>query len=1157
MATVRELRQLITTRYRNSGFAQHRRQVNESVRQAQRSANSTFRALQAGRTLTNEQTVAARRASEQMRSFANLSERFRSEMMSSSGFFSQMLAGGESVLLQSEEQIAAHREGAAMLERQANRTEQINQSSRQLQEMNRRITSAYRVQTQTLNQQRFALSVMPNLTARLGSQVRDVQQGFVDLRDQGLGRFRDDFVNFVGDPQFRDRFRQLVQLPQQEFQDVVRSTMDQSLAAGGKQFSTAFLEQLQDDPRIQQFARQRAEQIQGAFQAAQQGKVARGGLGAQELQNLQQFQAEFEQFSQLNEEARRNLLGRFDDVQRFSSQAADAQGRFQQNLVQNQEAMRELTNLSQRNRQAAVESMIRINDASRQAVQGQFENMGLLQQRFGRFRVAMREIGAGLSNTFGALSQRVQELTFKTFGLFIAAMNFRIVVSIMSSLAKEALKIRQNYAKVEAVFRDSSGAAKDLARDISNVQNIANATALKMVGNFGAAFRSIGVTSERELTDLTERARQLAENLSGTFDLTFTKSSKLATEVIKGNIDQIKNLGVPLTDDLLDRMARFRGAASFDDLGKLEKARLLFGEINDQLREINDGEIPDPSNFVLALQSIRGSLAAIKDAFAQAFDTAVFRVAMELFGGILNIVREIISLPGFRQLTGAVIALTSALGGLFLAVQAGKFGWMAYQFVVSDVAGAVGSFIARMKRLSAIMPRASRAVGIVSEEFRRSSAAIDIMSQRTGAVRTQLRRMRRVVAIRAVPALRAMRGVVSRTIPAIRAMGAAWLATNRDIVPFVRFLRRQFISVLISSSIIIQARLVPALKAWSIVIRTSIIPSIRRLIQSRFIGFVVGASIATLRWASLLGGRLVAAASRALLVSRLGTVVMSVGRAFAAAGALISRFTGIIGLVAIAATLIITNWDKVRTFFTNTLPGALTSFLDTIKSWGQSVRDFFLAPFRAIGDEIQNIMEWIAGFFPQSPAKRGPFRNLRKMGQGIFEQMSQGMREGRGQIREALNRDLAGVNADLRGASRQVIIDRRLMADVQAAHQGREVIRTVRDRGGPTAAPVVTPPAAPAPEVNVATPPAPERPQRQSQDRRSVQVTPEINFNVEVNVGRNVDRQTARAIGEEAGKSVRSEYRRFRPHVVQDIEQAIDNALSERAPNEDRSSKHT
>lgn len=86
------------------------------------------------------------------------------------------------------------------------------------------------------------------------------------------------------------------------------------------------------------------------------------------------------------------------------------------------------------------------------------------------------------------------------------------------------------------------------------------------------------------------------------------------------------------------------------------------------------------------------------------------------------------------------------------------------------------------------------------------------------------------------------------------------------------------------------------------------------------------------------------------------------------------------------------------------LPGRIGSFFSGAGSWlynsGKSLIQGFIdgieAMFRPVGDAVSGVLSWARGFFPSSPAKRGPFSGpgwdaLKDSGSAVIEQWASGM----------------------------------------------------------------------------------------------------------------------------------------------------------------------
>jgi hypothetical protein len=102
-------------------------------------------------------------------------------------------------------------------------------------------------------------------------------------------------------------------------------------------------------------------------------------------------------------------------------------------------------------------------------------------------------------------------------------------------------------------------------------------------------------------------------------------------------------------------------------------------------------------------------------------------------------------------------------------------------------------------------------------------------------------------------------------------------------------------------------------------------------------------------------------------------------------------------------TAVSTGIDTVLAFFTN-LPASIVATLgdlgDTLAESGKSLMNGFTGGIKdaagGIGDAVGGALDWAAGFFPNSPAKRGPFsgtgwRKVGTAGAAIFDEFNSGI----------------------------------------------------------------------------------------------------------------------------------------------------------------------
>jgi phage-related protein len=119
---------------------------------------------------------------------------------------------------------------------------------------------------------------------------------------------------------------------------------------------------------------------------------------------------------------------------------------------------------------------------------------------------------------------------------------------------------------------------------------------------------------------------------------------------------------------------------------------------------------------------------------------------------------------------------------------------------------------------------------------------------------------------------------------------------------------------------------------------------------------------------------------------------------------------------------IVTNaWQAVLDFFAG-IPAAVGGFFKDAGTWlvdaGRNIIQGFINGIQgmigAVGDAVGGIMDFVAGFFPRSPAKRGPFSGagwtaLRRSGLAIADQFGSGLELGW----VGLNSSMGGISPTL------------------------------------------------------------------------------------------------------------------------------------------------
>ena len=174
--------------------------------------------------------------------------------------------------------------------------------------------------------------------------------------------------------------------------------------------------------------------------------------------------------------------------------------------------------------------------------------------------------------------------------------------------------------------------------------------------------------------------------------------------------------------------------------------------------------------------------------------------------------------------------------------------------------------------------------------------------------------------------------------------------------------------------------------------------------------------------ATALGASIIANLS-AGISSATGTITGAISTTI---GVITTTVQGIVSTISAQGTSIITNLSSgissaqsvLQTTFQNTINIITTAWDGLVtgaKNWGgkllEQVGNGLKEAKSVIQSPLESVLEWIMGFFPRSPAERGPLKDLQKSGAEVVNQLGQGMESNKTAANDAGN-NVAGAVTD-------------------------------------------------------------------------------------------------------------------------------------------------
>ncbi len=724
-----------------------------------------------------------------------------------------------------------------------------------------------------------------------------MRQGLVDLTEQGIPRFEARFlramrtIQTVAPQALRaPNFEAFgTQLSAQNLGDQARSQALQALPPADRGRMRGQIEEFLRLSRGQQ------QQVMQAFNRLEQAagpRPPRSRIGRAMGLGMGGFQRQGIQF--------RNLTQR---ASQFSEE-------FIRRLESSGRSLRQFANLSSSQQQRVTNELQQMGQAADQFTRQFDRQMRRARTPGGRFLNFVGTMRQRVAGHFQTMQARMQSFIFSTFSLFIAGMNFRMVIMVIQGLIQAASDFFQTSIRMENAFGRLSGRANQLANAMAGVNNVTRNVSRDIVSQFGTALREIGITSEREVLDMSERLSRLADVVGKIAFKGPTESAKALRQAIEGNTDQLSKFlaGLNLTEERLDEIARRRLGQAFSELEKAEQARIVLEVAGPRAQEMLE-ELPQGVRDARdAIDRLSSSWTSLRQTMGRAFTSSRVMVeTIRLLGTVLK---------GLNALLNIRIPLIGRLANLAAVMT----------MLISTVMGIMVTFLAAQKVVELL--------GIALEGTALKSLALAAANSTLG-IRLRLAKMRMWAYIRSLFAMRraTTTGIVAnaemadvvgdRLVPALR-RGLTWLRA------MAATLRTRFVFALRGGT------------DW-----------VRRF--ARALGMHVAAASGTaVGWLRRVGqtvtATLIPAMKRGIVwIGRMTAAVARLAIAFLATPA--GWITATIAALAAGAFLVVRNWDKVSRFFTQTLPGSL----ERIRDFAARVGEILIRPFETVWAFVRDL----------------------------------------------------------------------------------------------------------------------------------------------------------------------------------------------------------
>ena len=571
------------------------------------------------------------------------------------------------------------------------------------------------------------------------------------------------------------------------------------------------------------------------------------------------------------------------------------------------------------------------------------------------------DAGKGVKNgMLGAIGSLAGPLAAAFAGLKLGEM----LVGTIKDGILQANDLEQTVSAVRTVFGDASDAIQQFAEDAVADLGITQQQALEASQMFGVFGKAAGL-SGGDLSGFSNDLAGLGADLAAFYGGDIQTALDAIGAGLRGESEPLRQFGVLLDDATLKQRAMTMGI--FDGTGSLTQQQRVLAAQAEILAQTTDAQ----GAAAREAASFDGQLKRLQAGW-ESIVTTIGKIFLPLATQVVTVINS---------------SIIPALQMFFKQVQGG------------DLSGLIGQFAgmrdALIRNVAAAFP--SIITAVVDGFSSLIATVVDVLPGVVDAV------------VGMIPQ------IVQALITAVPLIVDGAMTLFMGIVEALTILVPELISAvvgLIPTLVQTLVELIPVLVQGAITLFMGLVNAIPQIIPPLITGIVdllpvLVDALGTLLPALIDGAvQLFLAIVQAIpiiipalingIVELLPTLIETViGLIPVLIDAAVQLFTALIDAIPVIIPALIDTLIEVGPKIVDTIIGLVPQIFDAGAAIIQGLIDGIGSMFGAIGDAVGGVMDYIGGFFPHSPAKRGPFSGsgwtqLHKSGSAIYDEFMSG-----------------------------------------------------------------------------------------------------------------------------------------------------------------------
>lgn len=528
----------------------------------------------------------------------------------------------------------------------------------------------------------------------------------------------------------------------------------------------------------------------------------------------------------------------------------------------------------------------------------------------------------------------------------------------------QANDLDQTVSAIRTVFGDASGDIEQFAKDAVQGLGITQQQALEASQMFGVFGKAAGLTGT-DLSGFSNELGGLGADLAAFYGGDVQTALDAISAGLRGESEPLRQYGVLLDDATLKARAMSMGI--FDGTGTLTQQQRVLAAQAEILAQTTDAQGQagrEADTFDGQLKRLNAGWESVVTTIGQLFLPIATQVVSFLNANVIPAVQGFFNALQTGDFGGFISSLASVRDGLIRNIA------NALPEIIPAVVGGVLSLITT---LADVIPQVVDTVvqmvplilaGILAAIPQLIAGVLNVLDRIVEAIPVILPQLVTAV-VGLIPV------IITALISAIPLLINGAIALFMAIVQAIPMIVTQLIQALVDLLPVLVnalATLIPALINGAVSLFTAIVSAIPIIIPALINGVVD------------------------LLPVLISTIIGLIPILIQAA---VQLFTALIDAIPVIIPALIDTLIEVGPKLVEAIIGIIPQLFDAGQAIIQGLIDGIGSMFGAIGDAVGGIMDYIGGFFPHSPAKRGPFSGsgwtgLKASGGALYDQFVSG-----------------------------------------------------------------------------------------------------------------------------------------------------------------------